>query len=59
MKLLLGKNNDEISRILCIANDNTELMRLGDMLKQSEERFRNIYQKAPISIISVSHEGNF
>ncbi|MCL5028432.1 MAG: PAS domain S-box protein [Bacteroidetes bacterium] len=48
-----------IIRIVGIANDITELILVSDRLRESEDRYRSIYENAPIGILSISHDGKF
>ncbi len=54
---LVPQKNEIYNRVVGIVNDITELVELNDRLKESEERYRNIYENAPIGILSFSNNG--
>jgi PAS domain S-box-containing protein len=42
-----------------LANEVTERRRIEGQLRESEERFRSLFENAPIGLYRSSHEGNF
>ena len=48
------KKNEEVEHVVCSSKDNTGRKRQGDALRESEERFRKIYQNVAVGIACVS-----
>ncbi len=53
------ENGLEIERIALFVRDITERKRLAAILKQTEERYRNIYENAMEGIFQIGPEGRF
>ena len=55
----LGRTHDARRLVMSIADDLTKLKKTETELKQSEERFEGLFEKAPLGYQSLDFDGNF
>ena len=64
-ELWLGQNvqliveGDSVAGFQALARDITERKQAGDLLKQSEERFRKVFEHGPLGMIMATLDGRF
>ena len=57
--IVFTDNNDKPIRMLGAVHDVTEQIQAQEDLRQSEEKLRNVFEKAGVGITQVSLDGNF
>jgi len=49
--------NGKVTQVVCVSRDITERKRAEEVLRQSEERYRNLFELSPYAIVTVDMKG--